>query len=125
MNTLPPYAVSLKGWPELSTAQRIAAEIRYAVELERMLGSPVKILEAWWEHYAALEVQDANMDANTPPLVSPWSWAEESAERAGWMGLENRPERAAFKVWVEGEEDVYETEGRVGSSASDEDRTVV
>jgi hypothetical protein len=124
MDSLPPYAVALKGWPELPTDRRIAAEIRYAEELERMLGSAEKILEAWWEHYGAEEARDGILNEDSPPLVSPFTWAQESAERAGWLGLENPPKGAGFKVWVEGEEDVYETEGRVGSTASDRNRAV-
>jgi hypothetical protein len=44
------YAVSLVGWADLPRAARISAEVRFAVELERVLGSPEAVAAAWATH---------------------------------------------------------------------------
>ena len=77
------YSVRLASWPELPVRERIAAEVRYAVELERAFGTPEQVC------VALLEARDAVRQA------------ERAAQVAGWRGLPDRPADAAFQLSVE------------------------
>ena len=88
---LSPYAVSLQNWPDLGAPDRIAAEVRYAIELERAFGTPEQVCQAWGDATEA----------------GAWQQAEHSATQADWRGLPVRPAHACFQVCVEGQDGGY------------------
>jgi hypothetical protein len=82
------YTVTLRDYPEqLPATERIAAEGRYAQELERQLGGPEQVA-------AALDTM-ASLEASPPRQLSPgdltllkaWGKASVAARQAGFRGL--------------------------------------
>ncbi|MDF2461955.1 MAG: hypothetical protein K0Q43_190 [Ramlibacter sp.] len=99
-----PYFVELLGWPALPAADRAAAEIRVATELERLLGGPAGVLSAFWENYGHLESNEA-LGEDAPPPPSTWADAEAAARAAGFAGMV-QPPKATF--WLSFFDEVYE-----------------
>jgi hypothetical protein len=83
-----PYIVKLEGWPDLPGAARIAAEVRYAAELDRILGHVDSIEAVWSEHQALMEEYE-RAAAHKPPKwpETRWDFAMKRATSAGAFGL--------------------------------------
>lgn len=78
-----PYTVALKDAPELPTAERIAAEVRFIKEIERSLGSAddvARIYRAWID---ASESGANELDAESASLAVRWPKAMNAASQAG------------------------------------------
>ncbi|MEP6824136.1 MAG: hypothetical protein ABI919_04915 [Ramlibacter sp.] len=67
-----PYCVRLVGAGSTPASGRIAAEIRFLMELERALGGQRGVMAAWQEDAAALEAWDATAGADTPAPRTLW-----------------------------------------------------
>lgn len=67
-----PYLVRLVGADGIPSSGRIAAEIRFLMELERALGGQRGVMAAWQEDEAAFEAWDATSGADTPALCTLW-----------------------------------------------------
>ena len=67
-----PYFVRLVGADGIPASGRIAAEIRFLMELERGLGGQHGVMAAWREDEVAFEAWDATATAGTPALRTLW-----------------------------------------------------
>ncbi|NMM78842.1 hypothetical protein B2J88_48850 [Rhodococcus sp. SRB_17] len=94
------YTVTLRDYPEqLPATERIAAEARYARELEKQLGGPEQVA-------AALDTM-ASLEESPPQQLSPgdltllkaWGKASVAARQAGFRGLAEASS-AYFDVWL-------------------------
>ena len=92
------YTVTLRDYPEeLPARERIAAETRYAKELDKQLGGPEQVA-------AALDTM-TNLEESPPEVVSPgdltllkaWGKASVAAKQAGFRDL-GEGEGAYFEV---------------------------
>lgn len=92
------YTVSLQDYPEqLPAKERIAAETRYAKELEKQLGGAEQVA-------AALATMN-DLEQSPPDVVSPgdltllnaWGRASAAARQAGFRGL-GEADGAFFEV---------------------------
>lgn len=92
------YTVSLQDYPEqLPAKERIAAETRYAKELEKQLGGPEQVA-------AALATMN-DLEQSPPDVASPgdltllnaWGRASTAARQAGFRGL-GEADGAFFEV---------------------------
>lgn len=99
-----PYTVALIGWPELPAAAKIAAEVRFATEFERLLGGSDRVMPAWVEH--EITVEEIRGPADMRPLETAYAQAIAAASDAGWRGLAERPLGAAFRVWTDGDDEL-------------------
>lgn len=90
------YTVALLGWPELPAAARIAAEVRFATELERVLDGHDGVMKAWAESESLVEEVTGPDDMQ--PLETVYARALVGARVAGWVGLTDRPAGAGFQV---------------------------
>lgn len=66
-----PYFVRLAGADGIPASSRIAAEIRFLMELERGLGGPRGVMAAW-PGEPACEAWNARASAGTPALSTRW-----------------------------------------------------
>jgi hypothetical protein len=89
------YEVSLVGWAELAAAARICAEVRFAAELEYVLGGPDGVMAAW-AAYERLIGEPRGSEYTRPETA--YARAIKRAEARGWDGLAARPMSAAFSV---------------------------
>ena len=92
-----PYLVTLRDAPEVPAAVRIAAETRFALLLERSLGTPEqvgRVLRAWT---AAAESSAEELDRQTVELAVLWPRAFDLARQAALRELGESP-RAYFDV---------------------------
>lgn len=96
-----PYTVALMGWPDVPAAARIAAEVRFATEFERILAGVAGIMAAWVENEEVIESLAGPDDMRL--LSTAWARALEGAADAGWRGMPERPARACFRVVTEGD----------------------
>ena len=90
-----PYTAQLLGWPDLPAAARIAAEVRFISELERRLGGPAAVEQAFWEDFAKLEELGHSDSKRVSVPVSRWTQAEAEATAAGFKEL-TAPVAATF-----------------------------
>lgn len=67
-----PYFVRLVGADGIPASGRIAAEIRFLMELERGLGGQHGVMAAWREDEAAFEAWDATANTDAPALRTLW-----------------------------------------------------
>jgi hypothetical protein len=93
------YVVALKGWPELSARERIAAEVRFATEFERALGGVEDLPEASAAYLDALEADPGPDDVQAARCA--FVQAQQTATAAGWSGLAKPPADAYFKLETE------------------------
>lgn len=96
-----PYTVALMGWPELPAATRIAVEVRFITEFERVLGGLDGLAQAYTEQEDVIESLQAPDDLR--PFHTSWARAKASAALAGWNGLPEGPPGACFRIDIEGE----------------------
>lgn len=95
MNKL--YVVAVHDARHLPASLRIAAEVRFATELERVLGDEAavaRVLHAWSD---ASERDPSELDAQTTTLAARWPGAVDAATRAGLRDLGD-PGEARFEV---------------------------
>jgi hypothetical protein len=90
------YVVALKGWPELSARERIAAEVRFATEFERALGGADAIPDSWAAYLDALEADPGPDDVQAARCA--FVQAQRRAAAAGWSSLAAPPADAHFKL---------------------------
>lgn len=77
------YTVALNDAPELPVAERIAAEVRFAREIEKALGGAdevVRVYRAWLE---ASECEAGQLDGESAALAVRWPKAMGDATRSG------------------------------------------
>jgi hypothetical protein len=95
-----PYTVALRDAPELPSAERIAAEVRFIKEIERALGSAedvARIYRAWVD---ASESVANELDAESASLAVRWPKAMTAATRAGLRNVSEMSE-AHFELRLE------------------------
>lgn len=67
-----PYFVRLVGADGIPVSARIAAEIRFLMELERGLGGSRGVMAAWQEDESAPEAWNSTTSAGTPEPRTLW-----------------------------------------------------
>ena len=82
-----PYSVSLQRFEALPASDRIAAEIRFAKELERSLGSGEAVAEVYRAWCNTAEADASKLSAATSPLAVKWPKAFDAAQRAGLKNI--------------------------------------
>jgi hypothetical protein len=90
-----PYTVRLVGAGILPVAARIAAEVRFLTELERILGGQNGVIRAWGEG-SALEQPGLIVPPETPQMTTTW----DEAFRAASVVAAGEAPGAAFRFQV-------------------------
>ena len=90
------YTVHLE-CPSLPAPLRISAEVRYARALERALGGPVAVVEAYQAWTAANESAADELSAEEAERARRWARAAEAARLAGFQEI-GAEEDAFFEV---------------------------
>jgi hypothetical protein len=82
------YSVTLRDYPEqLAATERIAAEARYAQELERQLGGPEQVAAALDTMASLEESPPQRLLPGDLTLLKAWGKASVAARQAGFRGL--------------------------------------
>ena len=98
VEAVPCYTVSLAGAPGLSARERIELEVRYIVELERVLGGPARVDELCQLSAIRQEMQiDGLRLPPGPDADQAFDDADRQAEAAAWQGR-GKPAGAHFTV---------------------------
>jgi hypothetical protein len=82
-----PYTVALQDARDLPQRDRIAAEVRFATELERRLGGAQGVAQVYAAWVAASETEASQLDCDTTTLAVRWPSAVDAALRAGFHRL--------------------------------------
>jgi hypothetical protein len=82
-----PYTVALQDARDLPQRERIAAEVRFATELERRLGGADNVAQVYAAWVAASETDASQLDRETTTLAVRWPRAVDAAMRAGFDRL--------------------------------------
>ena len=97
-----PYTVALVDARHLPAPARIAAELRYAGELERLLDGADGVARTYRAWIEVAESEAAATDRHTIAVAERWPRAAEAAQRAGWRGLGDIGSDAHFEIRVPG-----------------------
>ena len=81
------YTVALQHGRDLPTRERIDAEVRFASELERVLGGPEYVGETYRAWIEVSECQASQIDRNTAITAARWPVAVNAALQAGFSKL--------------------------------------
>jgi hypothetical protein len=82
------YAVALRDYPEeLPPKERMAAEARYARELEKQLGGPAQVAAALDTMSSLEESPPEIVSAGDLALIKQWGKASVAARQAGFRDL--------------------------------------
>jgi len=92
-----PYTVALRDATGLPTAERIAAETRFARALEKSLGSADAVARVHRAWTASAESDATELDADTANAAVKWPRAYDAALQAGFRNLGEFP-GAYFEV---------------------------
>ena len=94
-----PYTVTLQE-AGLPTRERIEAEVRFARELESVLGGAQYVVETFRAWVEVSESEAKQIDRNTAMIAAHWPVALNAATRAGFHNLGELGE-ARFEVRLE------------------------
>jgi hypothetical protein len=94
------YTVALQDGRDLPTRERIDAEVRFARELERVLGGEDGIAEVYRAWMEASESEANQIDTSTATKAVRWPRAFDAARQAGFSKLGDIGE-AHFEVRLE------------------------
>lgn len=82
-----PYTVALQDARDLPMRERIEAEVRFARELERVLGGPGLVAETYSAWLEVSESQASQIGRHTAINAARWPVAMHAAVLAGFSGL--------------------------------------
>ncbi len=95
-----PYTVALVDARDLPFPARICAEVRYASELERLLGGPEQVARTYNAWVEVSQSEAAATDRQTIAVAERWPRAAEAAMRAGYRTLGDIGSDAHFEIAV-------------------------
>ena len=95
-----PYTVALQDAGDLPSAQRIAAETRFASAIERTLGGAEAVAQVYRAWTVSAESEASQVDQATAQAAVRWPRAYETAVQSGFRNLGEFP-GAHFEVRLE------------------------
>jgi hypothetical protein len=81
--TMATYTVALQDGRDLPTPERIDAEVRFARELERVLGGKEYVVQTYKAWIEVSESEASQIDRNTAISAARWPVAVNAARQAG------------------------------------------